>query len=141
HVAIRPRPSLRPPMMRARGPRASTGSAFPIWPARAGGFALLTQQGFNFLARNTRPGIIGGGLHAALEQFPAQIGMGFQFLMFAQDHEHGFGRVEELALFYPVEQPQGQRGRQIGFKSRPTLCDLVAAWLARPRGPCRPDLA
>lgn len=52
--------------------------------------------------------------------------MGFQFLMFAQDHEHGFGRIEERPLFDPVEQPQGQRWRQIGFKVHPGLGGLAA---------------
>lgn len=32
----------------------------------------------------------------------------------------------ELALFDQVEQPQGQRRRQIGFKPQPALVDLVA---------------
>ena len=31
--------------------------------------------------------------------------MRLQFLMLAEDHEYGFGWVEELLLFYPVEQP------------------------------------
>jgi hypothetical protein len=46
--------------------------------------------------------------------------------MLAQDHEHGFGRIKERVLFDQIEQPQGQRRRQIGFKSQSTLCDLVA---------------
>ena len=46
--------------------------------------------------------------------------------MLAQDHEHGFGRIKERVLFDQIEQPQGQRRRQIGFKSQPALCDLVA---------------
>lgn len=74
--------------------RVSAGTAFPIWPVRAGGgFGRLAQLRFQFLARNTLPWIIGGRLYAALEQFLAQIAMGFQFLMRAKDHEHGFGRI------------------------------------------------
>ena len=63
----------------------------------------------NFFERNPRPGIIGRRLYSALEQFLAQIGMGFQLLMLAQDYEHGFGRIEEFSLFDPAEQPQGER--------------------------------
>ena len=86
-------------------------------------FAYLRHS---FFKRKGRPGIIGRRLDAALEQFAAQIGMGFQLLMLAQDHEHGFGRIKELALFNQVEQPQGQRRRQIGFKPQTAFCDLVA---------------
>ena len=70
---------------------SAPGLFFPCGRLGQGGFALLTQQGFHFLARNPRPGIIGGGLDAALEQFAAQTGIGFQLLMLAQAHEHGFG--------------------------------------------------
>jgi len=104
-----------------------SGVAFPIWQ---GGFEHVAQLRFHFLARNPRPGIIGRRLDAPLEQFPAQIGVRCQLLMLAQDHEHGFGRIKELPALDPVEQPQGERGQQIGFKSQPTLCDLVA----EPRG-------
>ena len=37
--------------------------------------------------------------------------------MLAQDHEHGFGRIKERVLFDQIEQPQGQRRRQIGFNA------------------------
>lgn len=86
--------------------RASApGPLFPSGRLGARRLELIAQALHRFFGRNARSGIIGGGLYPALEQLLAQIAMRFQFLMLAQDHEHGFGRIEKFALFDPIEQP------------------------------------
>ena len=88
-------PQERSPGASAPGPLFPSGRFLPRF------FAQLAQVLHHFFGRDAWAWIVDRCLYAALEQLAAQIGMGFQFLMLAQDHEHGFGRIEVFAAFDP----------------------------------------
>ena len=57
-----------------RSPGAlAPGPLFPSGRFGQGDFSLFAQLRFHFLARNPRPGIIGGGLDAALRVQPTYV--------------------------------------------------------------------
>jgi hypothetical protein len=92
----------------ARGTADDTSTPrafFPCRRFRPGLLQFLAKLSHGRIMRDRRAGIINRRLNATLQHLLAQISVGLQLLGLAQEDEGRFGRIEEHALFDPVEQP------------------------------------